>query len=44
VLTTVHLGGETVESADILTFNGGGTLVAFESCSDARVADRVFAK
>ena len=44
VLTTIHLEGETVESADILTFNGGGKLVAFETCADTRVADRVFAK
>ena len=43
VLTTIHLDGETVESADILTYNGGGKLVAFETCSDAKVADRVFA-
>ena len=44
VLTTIHRDGETVESADILTYNGGGKLVAFETCSDAKVADRVFAK
>jgi uncharacterized protein len=44
VLTTVHLEGETVESADILTYNGGGKLVAFETRADATVADRVFAK
>ena len=44
VLTTIHLDGETVESADVLTYNGDGKLVAFESCSDAKVADRVFAK
>jgi hypothetical protein len=44
VLTTVHLEGETVESADILTYDGGGKLVAFETCSDTQVADRVFAK
>ena len=44
VLTTIHLEDETVESADILTYNGGGKLVAFETCSDAKVADRVFAK
>jgi uncharacterized protein len=44
VLTTVHLEGETVESADVLTYNEGGRLVAFETCSDAKVADRVFAK
>jgi uncharacterized protein len=44
VLTTVHLEGESVESADILTYNGGGKLVAFETCADAKAADRVFAK
>ena len=44
VLTTIHLDGETVEGADILTYNGAGRLVAFETCSDAKVADRVFAK
>ena len=44
VLTTIHLGGETVESADILTFNGGGKLVAFDTRADAQVANRVFAK
>jgi uncharacterized protein len=44
VLTTIHLEGETVESADILTYNGGGKLVAFDTCSDTKVADRVFAK
>ena len=44
VLTTIHLEGETVESADILTYNGGGKLVAFDTRADAQVADRVFAK
>ena len=44
MLTTIHLDGETVESADILIYNGGGKFVAFETCSDAKVADRVFAK
>jgi ketosteroid isomerase-like protein len=44
VLTTIHLEGETVESADILTYSGGGKLVAFDSRADAQVADRVFAK
>ena len=43
VLTTIHLEGETVESADILTYNGGGKLVAFDTRADAKVADRVFA-
>jgi uncharacterized protein len=44
VLTTVELEGEKVESADVLTYNGGGKLVAFETLGDATVADRVFAK
>ena len=44
VLTTIHLEGETVASADILTYNGAGNLVAFDTRADAQVADRVFAK
>ncbi len=44
VLTTVQIEGETVESADVLTYNGDGKLVAFETRGDATVANRVFAK
>ena len=44
VLTTIHLEGDVVESADILTYNGGGKLVAFDTRADAEVANRVFAK
>ena len=44
VLTTIHLEGETVESADILTYNGGGKLVAFDTRADAELPNRVFAK
>ena len=44
VLTTIHLEGETVESADILTYSGGGKLVAFDTRADAEVPNRVFAK
>ena len=44
VLTTVELEGETVENADVLTYNGDGKLVAFETLGDTTVADRVFAK
>jgi uncharacterized protein len=44
VLTTIHLEGETVESADILTYSGSGKLVAFDTRADAEVANRVFAK
>jgi ketosteroid isomerase-like protein len=43
VLTTIHLEGEAVESADILTYNGAGKLVAFDTRADAEVANRVFA-
>jgi ketosteroid isomerase-like protein len=44
VLTTVHLEGEVDESADILTYNGNGKLVAFDTLADERVANRVFAR
>ena len=43
VLTNIHLEGEMVESADILTYSAEGKLVAFETRSDAEVANRVFA-
>lgn len=44
VLTTVHLDGEVIESADVLTYNGGGKLVAFDTLADETVPDRVFTK
>jgi uncharacterized protein len=44
VLTTVHLEGEAVEAADVLTYDAEGKLVAFEQLSDATVANRVFAR
>ena len=44
VLTTVELDGETDESADVLTYNGDGRLVAFDTLSDETVPNRVFAK
>jgi ketosteroid isomerase-like protein len=44
VLTTVHIEGEGVESADLLTYNGEGKLVAFETLGDSSVANRVFPK
>jgi uncharacterized protein len=31
VLTTVHLEGEVIESADVLTYKGDGKLVAFDT-------------
>jgi ketosteroid isomerase-like protein len=44
VLTTVHLDGVTIESADVLTYDGNGKLVAFDTLADETVPDRVFAK
>jgi ketosteroid isomerase-like protein len=44
VLTTVHLEGDVYEGADILTYNGNGKLVAFDTLADERVANRVFAR
>jgi ketosteroid isomerase-like protein len=44
VLTTGYLDGEAVESADVLTYNGSGKLVAFDTLSDEAVANRVFAR
>jgi ketosteroid isomerase-like protein len=42
VLTTVSLDGESAESADVLTYNSDGKLVAFDTLSDSTIADRVF--
>jgi ketosteroid isomerase-like protein len=44
VLTTVTLEGETIENADILTYNGNGKLVKFDTLADETVPNRVFAK
>jgi hypothetical protein len=37
------VGGETVESADVLSYNGNGKLVAFDTLGDPTLANRVFA-
>lgn len=42
VLCTVNLDGETAESADVLTYNSDGKLVAFDTLADSTVANRVF--
>jgi uncharacterized protein len=42
VLTTAKLDGETVESADVLTYNDGGKLVAFDTLADATAPNRVY--
>ena len=44
VLTTVQLEGESIESADVLTYNDDSKLIAFDTLGDATVTDRVFAK
>ncbi len=44
VLTTAHLDGEAVESADVMTYNGNGKLVAFDTLGEETVINRVFAK
>jgi ketosteroid isomerase-like protein len=44
VLTTAILDGEAVESADVLTYNGSGKLVAFDTLGEEALANRVFAK
>jgi ketosteroid isomerase-like protein len=44
VLTTVTLAGESVEGADVLTYNAEGRLVAFDTVGDPTVANKVFPK
>jgi uncharacterized protein len=44
VLTTVTLAGESVESADVLTYGADGKLVAFDTLGDPTIANREFAK
>lgn len=44
VLATTRLGGETDESADVLTFNADGKLVAFDSFGNWTMFDRAFAR
>lgn len=44
VLTTAGLDGESVEAADVLTFNGQGKLIRFEQLSDTSIGNRVFAR
>jgi ketosteroid isomerase-like protein len=44
VLTTNRLEGETIETADVLTYNGNGKLIRFDTLADETVTDRVFAR
>jgi uncharacterized protein len=42
VLTSVTLDGRSDEDADVLTYNGEGKLVAFDSFGDPAIANSVF--
>jgi uncharacterized protein len=42
VLTTVHIDGESTESADVLTYNSEGRLIAFDTHGDEAVLNRAF--
>lgn len=42
VLTTVHIDGESTESADVLTYNPEGRLIAFDTLGDEGLLDRAF--
>jgi uncharacterized protein len=42
-LTTVQLEGESIEGADVLTYNASGKLVGFDTLADEEVPNRVFA-
>jgi len=42
VLTTVTLDGDTVEAADVLTYNADGKLIQFDQLGDPSTANRIF--
>lgn len=42
VLTTVTLDGQTNEVADILTYDDGGKLIAFEQLGDPKIANSLY--
>jgi uncharacterized protein len=44
VLSTVHLEGEAIEAADVLTYNEEGKLIGFDTLADETVGNRVFAR
>jgi ketosteroid isomerase-like protein len=44
VLATVTLEGSTDESADVLTYNAEGKLIAFDTLGDETVPNQVFPK
>ena len=44
VLTTVTLEGETSENADVLTYNGEGKLIGFDTIGDPAVGNSAYPK
>lgn len=44
VLVTASLDGETAETADVLTYNSEGKLIAFDQLGDPTIVNRVFAR
>lgn len=44
VLTTVTIEGETSENADVLTYNGDGKLIGFDTRGDPAPGNRAFPK
>lgn len=42
VLTKVTLDGESDEAADVLTYDEGGKLVAFDQLGDPAIVDRLY--
>jgi uncharacterized protein len=43
VRTAASLDGETIENVDVLTYDGAGKLVQFDTFGDPKVANRAFA-
>jgi ketosteroid isomerase-like protein len=44
VITTVRVAGEEVTGADVLTYNGDGKLIAFDTLADETVTNRLYPK
>jgi ketosteroid isomerase-like protein len=42
VLVQNSVGGETTDSADVLTFNEGGKLIKFQTAGDTALLERIF--
>lgn len=42
VLTEISVGGETADSADVLTFDADGKLIKFQTAGDTALFERIF--